>query len=173
MSEFMTRTVVLYGTIKKDGSKEWLEFYRATKSMLTEFGLEANYLGVVGDSFTSGKVTTLKRTEKKLINSLKNNESLTSLSLYTLPSDFEIAAFDYQAYIGRKVEGNHGYIIATFIKDSIDSSHMENLVQELKKYIDFMSGEVFDMLNVESPQIYVSKVNDESSFKSLRIIKKL
>lgn len=102
MSE-MTTSIVLYGEIDKCDTNRWIDFYNYSKKIAYELSFEPNYIGLIGEGFKSGKLLTTKRTEKRLLKSLANGSSLSSMALYSLPDEYKQAAFDYNFYLGRDV----------------------------------------------------------------------
>lgn len=45
----------------------------------------------------------------------------------------------------------------------------KELIAGLKNFIEFKDGEIFNMYNLESPQLYASKANAPSSFRTLDV----
>lgn len=169
----LTTSIVLYGDIDPNDSTKWLDFYGGTIELIKSLNLTPNYLGVTGHSFKSGKIATINRVEKKLIKALNNGEEVVSLAIYSLPDDYRIAAFDYNVYISRTRQLGNPHLLATFSTDLFESLSQEKVISQLKQYIDFHSGQVFQLNNLESPQIYASKANSKSVFKSLKVIKEI
>ncbi|WP_088104234.1 hypothetical protein [Halalkalibacter urbisdiaboli] len=170
MNERVTTSVVLYGEIDSFDSKKWLEFYNYIVRFATSINLAPNYMGVSGVSIKSSKISSLKRIEKKLYTSLANNEEISSVSIYNLPADFEIAAFDYNLYISRTNRLKHSHIIVTLSSEIFEKVEYMGLKEDLKNFIDFKEGKIFRLSNLESPSIYASKANDPSRFKTLEVI---
>ncbi len=165
----MTYSVVLYGDIKCDFN-HWQKWIDYSLHKFEEINIKPNYAGINGDSFKSGKIQRLKIGINRVINSLKAGELVSSISFYALPDNFKQAAFDYEAYMGRTTIGKIDSVIIILNQSLFECLNIEKTIEELKDHIDYKSGEVFKLLNTESPHIYVSKGNDPSVFKSLRII---
>ena len=170
MNERITTSVVIYGQIDSSDAKKWLEFYNYMVRFANSINLAPNYMGVSGESFKSSKISTLKKVEKKLYTSLAENEGISSVSIYNLPADFEIAAFDYNLYICRTSRLKHSQILVTLPSDVFEKIDYMKLIEDLKNYIDFEDGKIFKLSNLESPPIYASEATDSSKFKTLEII---
>lgn len=69
MSE-MTTSIILYGEFDKYDTNSWLTFYDYTKRLTKSLSFEPNYVGIIGEEFKSCNVLTVKRIEKRLMNSL-------------------------------------------------------------------------------------------------------
>lgn len=169
----MTTSIVLYGEIDKLDTNKWLKFYNYSKKLCTEMSFEPNYIGLIGEEFKTGKVLTIRRTEKRLLKSITNGNSLTSMSLYSLPDEFTQAAFDYNFYISRNLNEHNqkpSKIILTLPTEIYEKINTDCVISNLKDFIQFKEGEIFDLSRFETPMIYASKVNDINSFESLKII---
>ncbi|MGC4378614.1 hypothetical protein WD019_17080 [Fictibacillus sp. Mic-4] len=170
MAEKSTTSIVLYGDIDSSDSITWLEFYNYSLEFAESIGFTPNYLGISGESFKSGKISTIKRTQKRLLTSLEQNESISSISIYSLPENFEVAAFDYNVYICRTNRLQYPHIIITLQSEIFEKIDHKVLVDKLKQFIAFKSGQIFKLSNLESPQIYASKANSLETFKTLEVI---
>ncbi|WP_163538047.1 hypothetical protein [Gracilibacillus sp. YIM 98692] len=144
----MTTSIVLYGEMDKMDTNKWLKFYKYSKKLSSELSFEPNYIGLIGEDFKSGKVLTIKRTEKRLLKSLSNGSCLTSMELYSLPDDFKQAAFDYNFYLARIVnEINHkpSKIILTVPTEMYEIINTDSVISNLKEFIQFKEGEIFEL----------------------------
>ncbi|SEL29471.1 hypothetical protein [Paenibacillus sp. OK003] len=173
MEERLTTSIVLYGQIEPNNINQWNDFYHISKEIITSLNFKPNYIGISGDSFQGGKLRTLVRTEKKLLKSFEKAEYLESLEIYALPENFTIAAFDYNAYIARSKQVDFDHILATFTSEAYKDLDQERLVDLLRRFIVFESGEIFQLSNLESPQIYASKANALTAFKTLNILNEI
>ena len=170
MNERLTTSIVLYGEIDSSDSKKWLDFYNYIVDFTTSYNLTPNYMGASAVSIKSCKISPIKRIEKKLYTSIENNEEITSVSLYNLPDEFEIAAFDYNAYICRTNRLTPPHILVTFLNEVFDEVDHTKLTEDMKDFINFEHGEIFKLSNLESPHIYASRANNPSTFKTLEVI---
>jgi hypothetical protein len=98
---------------------------------------------------------------------------LSSLAVYSLPNDFTQAAFDYNFYLGRNGNGGNQYIILTFPRELYGTIETASIISELKGFIQFENGQVFEMSRYECPMFYAAKVNPPSTYQSLKIIKNM
>ena len=57
-------SIVLYGSIEVREKRLW-EAYQYFLKLNEELGYTSTHIGIIGDSFKSGKLTTIKRTEAK------------------------------------------------------------------------------------------------------------
>ncbi|HEY9060506.1 MAG TPA: hypothetical protein VIO64_08410 [Pseudobacteroides sp.] len=171
MGTFNTTSIVVYGDIEKNNSK-WVTWFESSIELYRTLDIKANYIGIIGKSFSSGKILQLSRTESRLRKSLDTGEDISSISLYSLPEKFSQAAFDYDAYISRDAIGKHNHIILTLNEKFLTRADINMIIEELRKHINFVNGEVFEMYNTESPQFYAAKIKSASSCKTLNVLKK-
>lgn len=169
MEARITTSIVLYGDINSLDSKKWLDFYNYISNFIQSINLVPNYIAVSSESIKSSKISPLKRVEKKLYTAIDNKEEISSLSIYSLPDNFETAAFDYNAYICRTNRLKYSHIIVTLPIEIYKKIDYRGLIVELKNFIDFKEGEIFNLSNLESPHLYASKANAPSAFKSLDV----
>jgi hypothetical protein len=170
----LTISILLYGELCESEYKTWYDFYRYAKKFSKETPCEFNYLGIMGEDFQSGKVTTVKRTEKRLLNSIEKRNTIESISLYSLPLDFTVAAFDYDVYLGRE-EISIGdkeliCIILSLSKGLFEKLETSKTIEQLKEFLLFNTGEVIELSKDESAIEYSYRINDLSSYESLKII---
>jgi len=165
-----TISIVLYGDITCN-SKAWLEWYDYSTRMISFLELSPNYIGISSESFDSGKLLQLKRAESRVKKVINEGERIMAMSIYSLPENFVQAAFDYDVYLGRKTIGIKNHVILTLNQELFPQLNIDKTIGEMKQHINFESGEVFEMMNIESPQFYATKVNPSSAYKSLKIVK--
>lgn len=172
MSE-MTISIVLYGNFNIHDTKSWLNFYDYGLDLFEQYSFNPNYIGIIGNDFTSGKVLSLKRTEKRLMKSLGDSSCISSMAFYSLPKGFTQAAFDYLFYLGRTWEEENpstSHIILTFPENLYNSLNISNLCLSLKEYIDFKEGQIFKMSRYECPMFYASKVNEPKDYSTFKVL---
>lgn len=168
MSDRIIKSISLYGNIVDD-KIEWMSWYKKTKSIISMLGYEANYFSVEGGNMTSGKVMKIKRSEKKLLNNIENDESIKWISVYSLPASYKSASFDYDVFLTR----NTGYVSLMTNQSDLNKFDEDKLIELLKDHINFRNGEIYEMDRKECPLLYVSKVNSISFFKTLKVIKNI
>jgi hypothetical protein len=165
----MTESIVLYGKIDKTPNV-LSNLYEYGKGIFHTSGLEITHLGITGSSFTGGKVTTYKRTERRLIDSIKGGEIISNITLYSLPENFHQAAFDYLMTFSINVRKDEHFIHLCMLSKISKVINKSKVISELKGFIDFNSGEVFQMNVADTPYFYAAKANPPASFRSLKVI---
>lgn len=161
-------SIVLYGSIEAREKDIW-DWYQYSLRLNEELGYASTHLGIIGDSFKSGKLTTMKRTEAKLKKALENRERIETVSIYSLPDGFTQAAFEFNTFISMNRRLNQFIIVSV---PSVDFGKLDKreLIRDLGNFITCREVEVFELSILESPLIYASKVNQESDFTSLKKI---
>lgn len=172
MKNKLKTSIVLYGTITAREKELW-EWYEYTLKLNEEFGFLSTHLGIIGESYKSGKLSTITRTEKRLRNSLENGEEIESLSIYSLPQEFTQAAFDFNTEICMNLREDNPFVIITVPSEIFDRVNVEEIVSVLGSFIKCIEGEIFELSVFESPLLYASKVNESSDFESLKILKRI
>lgn len=100
---------------------------------------------------------------------MENGDDIKWLALYSLSSDYSIAAFDYDILLIR----NTDQITLISNATSFNSVDENVILKLLKEHIVFKEGKIYEMDRDECPLIYASKANPASSFATLKIIKDL
>lgn len=168
MSDQTLRIITLYGDIKTNDDK-WGLWYNDAKNIVKLLGYEPNYFSIDSTTFKSGKVMSLKRSEKKLLKSIDAGDEIRWITIYSLPIDYRVASFDYDVLLIRGTE--HVSLLANV--SDFKNTNEEMLLDSLKQHIAFKYGEIYDMDRDECPLIYASKANPPSSFKTLKVIKNI
>ncbi|MBU7315284.1 hypothetical protein [Paenibacillus oleatilyticus] len=170
MRDKLMTSIVLYGSIEDRENDIW-DWYQYSLKLNEGLGYPSTHLGIIGDSFKSGKLSTMKRTERNLKKALENGESIETVSIYSLPEGFTQAAFDFNTFISMNRRLNQFIIVSV---PSVDFSKFDKreMIRDLGHFITCREAEVFELSILESPLIYASKVNQESDFKSLKKIDK-
>ena len=169
----MNYCLTLCGEVKPDISK-WWEWYEYSLTLIRGIGLEPNYIGVISESFKSGKMTTIKKTEAKLKKVIDSGECLKYLGVMVLPSDFSIAAYDFSIHLERiGAYEPHNITLAIKNAEIFKTFVTDDLINELKNFIDFASGQIYEIADSESPENYIAEGMPNSGYKELKVIKKL
>lgn len=163
-----TISITFNGRINTDNDK-WIEWYNDAKKIINLFGYEASHVGIESTKLKLGKVMKLPRNEKKIISAIESGEEVKYISIFSLPKDYESASFDYNVLLVR----DYDYITITTNKSDFYNVDEEIIIKILKKHIEEGLGEIYEMDREEFPLIYAVKANPISSFKSLKIIKKI
>lgn len=160
-----TISITLYG----DGLKKqkWIEWYDYTSSVFKKLEYERTHLAIKSEEYNTEKVVTVRRKEKQVLQLLKDGTLPESLTLFSLPKDYRSASFDYNILAVRNKE----YISFIFNSQDFEKIEVNNLVWNMKQYIEFESGEIYQMDRSEMPLIYAAKANSVNSFKSLTVLK--
>jgi len=173
MKETDLRTsIALYGKIENEAI-QWWEWFLFSKELTNKLGYTPNYVGITSkSSFKSGKILELNRATKRLDKSVKENEEICSIDLISLPEMFKQAAFDYFTSMVRYA-GPHDPQQITITMPSKDFCHLEDdkIIEKLKQFIIFSTGQIYEMSALESPLFYASKANPPSYYKSLNILR--
>ncbi|ARU60633.1 hypothetical protein CBW65_05695 [Tumebacillus avium] len=172
MNETYRTSIVLYGEIDLEGNA-WLSWLEYCKDLAEKLGFPPNYLGVTGEAFKSGKILSLSRTQNRLKKSIVANEEFESVAVYSLPSDFNTAIFDYDLYFVRTRLYEPSHLMVSMSSEVFEKIEVNELLSELKKHISFVSGEIFMLSKEQSSGLYAAKVNPPASFRSLRVIEEL
>lgn len=165
-------SIVLYGEIELDPIK-WMEWYEYAKNLTVKVGYCPNYVGISGQSFKSDSILTISKTEKKFKKTVEAGGKFDSLDVYSLPPDFKQAAFDYETYMARYCSYEPHFALVTLLQGDFLKIDVDSVIEELKEFIKFREGQIFEMTAPESPFFYASKVNPASYYKSLKILKEI
>ncbi|MFZ5968227.1 MAG: hypothetical protein ACOYVK_13770 [Bacillota bacterium] len=166
--ENATISITFNGHVDDDNNK-WIEWYNEGKKIISLFGYEPNHIGITSTSLKSGKVMTLKRNEKKLVNAIENGDVVKSISIFSLEDNYKSASFDYNVLLVR----NSDYVTLIVNKSDFYKVDEDVLGDSLRKYINATYAEIYEMDRYEFPLIYATKANPATSFKTLKIIKKI
>lgn len=169
MNTFKTISIAIYGDIEEN-TNSWIKWFEGSIKILSMLEIVPNYIGVIGESFKSGKILKLDRIEVRLRKSLAEGKNISALALYSLPKEFTQAAFDYDAYISRDTIGKHNHIILTLNEKNCKKLDVDKVIEELKNHINFKNGEIFEMYNTESPQFYAARAKSANACKTLDIL---
>lgn len=160
-----TVSITLNGIIQNDNSI-WFDWYEESKKIFGFLGYTFTHVGIESSSLKSGKVLSVKRCEKKVINSIQNGDDIEYISLYSLSDDFNSASFDYNVLIAR----DYGYLTVIMNKSDYNDEKKRYILEILKRYINADSYEVYEMNRSECPILYAAKDNPPDAFSSLNAI---
>ncbi|MCR5608953.1 MAG: hypothetical protein K6G26_07815 [Lachnospiraceae bacterium] len=146
----------------------WIDWYMYVKQLFNSLKLNVSHLGVISESFKSGKIVTTKRKEKTLISKMNEGEIPESVECYSLSDDFRIAMFDYKLLCVRTEQ-----YIALVFKDEYIGIIDEKNILKMKEYINFSDGVVFSTDIKEVPLLYadVKNANDLETYEFIKTIK--
>lgn len=164
--ENTTISITFNGEIDNDNVR-WMQWYNDAKKIVRLLGYEPTHVGIGGTAFTSGKVLSISKSEKKILKSLENGDSVYYISLFALPQEYKSASFDYDVLVAR----DDGYITLVMNKSTFNSGQEDEIINILKKYVSVHSGEIYEMDRDEVPLFYAAKDNPPNMFKTLKILR--
>jgi hypothetical protein len=170
--KYIKTTITLYGLINNE-DELWWEWFLYAKSLAIELGYTPNYIGVNSNTFKSGKVLTINRSQKKLEESIKNKNFPSNLDVYSLHDDFKQAAFDYYLLASRSTMFNNHNISITIPKEKYSELNSDKLINDMKRFINFNKGEIYELDYTECPLLYIVKGKPRTEFKGLNIVREL
>ena len=132
--ENTTISITFNGEIDNDNVR-WIQWYNDAKKIVKLLGYEPTHVGISGTAFKSGKVLSVSKSEKKILKSLENGDSVYYISLFALPKDYKSASFDYDVFIAR----DEGYVTLTMNQSTF--AHIQE--DELLNMIDLAYDTVF------------------------------
>ena len=155
----MERVVYIRGKFKGT-NKEMKEAYLYAKEMMTKYDLKPQYIGVIAtEGWEKPRILTIKRKEKQLLEDLEKNKKIESIQVITKEME------------GKEIIGNRSYffinqkygIIAFWTNTNIEKVNFEEILEEMKKYVEPGIEEICDWESGSSPIVYVS--DGESTIK--------
>ena len=155
----MKRIVYIRGKFKGN-NKEMKEAYFYAKEMMKKYDLEPQYIGVIAsEGWKSPGILTIKRKEKQLLEDLEKNKKIESIQVITKEME------------GKEIIGNRSYffinkkygIIGFWTNTNIEKVNFEEILEEMKKYVEPGIEEICDWESGSSPIVYVS--DGESTIK--------
>ena len=155
----MKRIVYIRGKFKGN-NKEMKEAYLYAKEMMTKYDLKPQYIGVIAtEGWEKPRILTIKRKEKQLLEDLEKNKKIESIQVITKEME------------GKEIIGNRSYffinqkygIIAFWTNTNIEKVNFEEILEEMKKYVEPGIEEICDWESDSSPIVYVS--DGESTIK--------
>ena len=147
----MKRIVYIRGKFKGN-NKEMKEAYLYAKEMMTKYDLEPQYIGVIAtEGWERTGILTIKRKEKQLLEDLEKNKKIESIQVITKEME------------GKEIIGNRSYffinkkygIIVFWTNTNIEKVNFEEILEEMKKYVEPGIEEIFDWESGSSPIVYV------------------
>ena len=147
----MERVVYIRGKFKGT-NKEMKEAYFYAKEMMKKYDLEPQYIGVMAEEgWTGDKILTIKRKEKQLLEDLEKNKKIESIEVITKEME------------GKEIIDNKSYflidkedeVIAFWTNTNIEKVNFEEILEEMKKYVEPGIEEICDWESGSSPIVYV------------------
>ena len=154
----MKRIVYIRGKFKGN-NKEMKEAYLYAKEMMRKYDLEPQYIGVIGEEWNGKKLLTIKKKEKKLIEDLEKNKKIEDIELQTKEMEGKEILYNKSYFLISQKDG----IIAFWTNTNIEKVNFEEILEEMKKYVEPGIEEICDWESGSSPIVYVS--DGESTIK--------
>ena len=153
--------------MNEDIEYKWADLYNDVKDLFKALGYEVSHLGIVSDSFNSGKVVTVNRKEKEVIKKLIDGERPLSFTWLSIPKSYKNATSDCDLMCC--IRG--GAFFSLEIKSEDNSSYVEKLIISfVQKHFSCDSGEAFTVDRKESSLVYCA-TKDSANLKEYACIK--
>ena len=147
----MERIVYIRGKFRGT-NKEMKEAYFYAKEMMTKYDLKPQYIGVIGEKgWTGDKLLTIKRKEKQLLEDLEKNKKIESVQVITKEMEGKEIINDKSFFLIEKEDGT----IAFWTNTNIEEVNFEEILEEMKKYVEPGIEEIFDWESEASPLKYI------------------
>ena len=154
----MKRIVYIRGKFRGT-NKEMKEAYFYAKEMMTKYDLKPQYIGVIGEEWNGKKLLTIKKKEKKLIEDLEKNKKIEDIELQAKEMEGKEILYNKSYFLISQKDG----IIAFWTNTNIEKVNFEEILEEMKKYVEPGIEEICDWESGSSPIVYVS--DGESTIK--------
>lgn len=172
MGKIMT-SIVIYGEIddKTESWKRWVDF---SKDIVSRYSSNTAYISIKADGFNNNNVVKYDIIMQKISQAIIDEKSFEYISMYSLPDNFEQAAFDYDIYISRVKSKRASYAFVTISKDIVMSEkvNINELKESLLEFVHKENGIAFEMDVNEFPPKYIMSKGTNTNFQSLNIIEK-
>ena len=148
----MERIVYIRGKFKGN-NKKMKEAYFYAKEMMKKYDLEPQYMGVTAEEgWTGDRILTIKRKEKQLLEDLEMGKEIKNIELYTKEIE-EKQIVSNKSYFSIDKERS---IIVFWTNTNIEKVNFEEILEEMKKYVEPGIEEICDWESGSSPIVYVS-----------------
>ena len=155
----MERIVYIRGKFK-GANKEMKEAYFYAKEMMKKYDLEPQYIGVIAsEGWESPGILTIKRKEKQLLEDLEKNKKIESIEVITKEMEGKEIIDNKSYFLIDKEDG----VIVFWTNTNIEKINFEEILEEMKKYVEPGIEEICDWESDSSPIVYVS--DGESTIK--------
>ena len=147
----MDRIVYRRGKFK-GANKEMKEAYFYAKEMMKKYDLEPQYIGVIAsEGWKSHGILTIKRKEKQLLEDLEKNKKIESIEVITKEMEGK-EIIDNKSYflIDKEYE-----VIAFWTNTNIEKVNFEEILEEMKKYVEPGIEEICDWESDAIPLRYI------------------
>ena len=147
----MERVVYIRGKFKGT-NKEMKEAYLYAKEMMTKYDLKPQYIGVTAEEgWTGDKILTIKRKEKQLLEDLEKNKKIESIEVITKEMEGKEIIDNKSYFLIDKEDG----VIVFWTNTNIEKINFEEILEEMRKYVEPGIEEICDWESDSSPIVYV------------------
>ena len=147
----MERVVYIRGKFKGT-NKEMKEAYFYAKEMMKKYDLEPQYIGVTAEEgWTGDRILTIKRKEKQLLEDLEKNKKIESIEVITKEMEGKEIIDNKSYFLIDKEDG----VIVFWTNTNIEKINFEEILEEMKKYVEPGIEEICDWESGSSPIVYV------------------
>ena len=147
----MERVVYIRGKFRGT-NKEMKEAYFYAKEMMTKYDLKSQYIGVMAEEgWTGDKILTIKRKEKQLLEDLEKNKKIESIEVITKEMEGKEIIDNKSYFLIDKEDG----VIVFWTNTNIEKINFEEILEEMKKYVEPGIEEICDWESGSSPIVYV------------------
>ncbi len=172
MNKDLRISIVLYGEIS-NSPLGWWEWYLYIVWLNEKLGRDPHFVSLSGDSFPPGTMLAFAQAEKRLKRAVEAGEHFRYLSLYSMPEPSMPAGFDHITYMLRTCFSKPERIQITLLPEDYQKLDAGEVVDDLKKFIRFSNGQIFEISNSEFPFGYAAKSNPASHYKTLEVVREL
>ena len=147
----MKRIVYIRGKFKGT-NKEMKEAYFYAKEMMKKYDLEPQYIGVIAsEGWKSPGILTIKRKEKQLLEDLEKNKKIEDIELQAKEMEGKEILYNKSYFLISQKDG----IIAFWTNTNIEKVNFEEILEEMKKYVEPGIEEICDWESGEVPLRYI------------------
>ena len=147
----MERIVYIRGKFKGT-NKEMKEAYFYAKEMMKKYDLEPQYIGVIAsEGWKSPRILTIKRKEKQLLEDLEKNKKIEDIELQAKEMEGKEILYNKSYFLISQKDG----IMAFWTNTNIEKVNFEEILEEMKKYVEPGIEEICDWESDSSPIVYV------------------
>ena len=128
------------------------EAYFYAKEMMRKYDLKPQYIGVMAEEgWTGDKILTIKRKEKQLLEDLEKNKKIESIEVITKEMEGKEIIDNKSYFLIDKEDG----VIVFWTNTNIEKINFEEILEEMKKYVESGIEEICDWESGSSPIVYV------------------
>ena len=147
----MKRIVYIRGKFKGT-NKEMKEAYFYAKEMMKKYDLEPQYIGVIAsEGWKSPRILTIKRKEKQLLEDLEKNKKIEDIELQAKEMEGKEILYNKSYFLISQKDG----IMAFWTNTNIEKVNFEEILEEMKKYVEPGIEEICDWESDEVPLRYI------------------